>query len=578
MRSLFSKVLLAQLLTLFVALGTVSLLLSTALHRLLSPIYMELAAHDLVMQARSMAQQFDPLVSDPDRQEELTELRHLFETSTHTEICLVGPSGEEQDGHTGPATEQVPAGATRLYPGGVARCGEDTLVAHVLLPGGRGSLFVRASVSAVIDTTVGRLRNLVLYAGLVAVALALLVALGLSERISVPLRRMRRLAGRMAAGDFSQRLNIKTKDEVGALAQSFDSLADSLRNTMGELQAEQGRLRGILASVAEGIIAVDAEGQISLINPQAASLLNVDQQRSPGSKLSELKLPETVAEQFAECLRTRKLCTVEFKLERPERNLVVQVAPVRTGESEDWGAVAVLRDVTESRRLEQMRRQFISDASHEIRTPLTSIGGFAAAIADGTASTPEERTRSASVIVREVERLTRLVRDLLDLSRIESGAVTLTMEDVDLNDLIQAAVESFETQTREKGLTVEIDLPSDLPSVRGDADRLYQVIVNLFSNALRFNRDQGRIIVVGREAEGQVRIEVRDTGAGIPEHDLPHIWERFHRADPSRAREEGGTGLGLAIVRSIVEAHGGTVSAESVVGKGSTLSFTLPLA
>lgn len=575
MRSLFSKVLLAQLLTLFVALGTVSLLLSTALHRLLSPIYMELASHDLVMQARSMAAQFDPLVSDPDRQEELAELRHLFETSTHTQICLVGPSG---DGVTGPAAEQVPAGAARVYPGGVARCGEDTLVAHVLLPSGRGSLFVRASVSAVIDTTVGRLRNLVLYAGLVAVALALLVALGLSERISVPLRRMRRLAGRMAAGDFSQRLNIKTKDEVGALAQSFDSLADSLHNTMEELQAEQGKLRGILASVAEGIIAVDAEGQISLINPQAASLLNVDQQRSPGAKLSELQLPETVAEQFAECLRTRKLCTVEFTLERPERNLVVQVAPVRTGESEDWGAVAVLRDVTESRRLEQMRRQFISDASHEIRTPLTSIGGFAAAIADGTASTPEERTRSASVIVREVERLTRLVRDLLDLSRIESGAVTLTMEDVDLNDLIQAAVESFETQTREKGLTVKIDLPSDLPSVKGDADRLYQVIVNLFSNALRFNRDQGRIIVVGREAEGQVRIEVRDTGAGIPEHELPHIWERFYRADSSRAREKGGTGLGLAIVRSIVEAHGGTVSAESVVGKGSTLSFTLPLA
>jgi len=578
MRSLFSKVFLAQLLTLFVALGTVSLLLSTALHRLLAPIYMELASRDLVTQARSMAAQFDPLVSDPDRQEELAELTRLFEASTHTEICLVGPSGEAQGGATGPAAEQVPVDAARVYPGGVARCGEDTLVAHVLLPGGRGSLFVRASVAAVINTTVSRLRNLVLYAGLVAVALALLVALGLSERISVPLRRMRLLAGRMAGGDFSQRLDIKTKDEVGALAQSFDSLADSLRNTMEELQEEQGRLRGILASVAEGIIAVDAEGQISLINPQAASLLNVDQQRSPGAKLSELKLPEAVAEQFTKCLRTKELCTVEFRLERPERNLVVQVAPVRAGESEDWGAVAVLRDVTESRRLEQMRRRFISDASHEIRTPLTSIGGFAAAIADGTASTPEERTRSASLIVREVERLTRLVRDLLDLSRIESGAVALTMEEVDLNDLIQGAIENFETQTREKGLTVDVDLPSDLPSVRGDPDRIYQVIVNLFSNALRFNRDQGRIVVVGRKTEGQVRIEVRDTGAGIPEHELPHIWERFRRVDSSRAREEGGTGLGLAIVRSIVEAHGGTVSAESVLGEGSTLSFTVPIA
>ncbi|MBE9566956.1 MAG: hypothetical protein IMF16_09420, partial [Proteobacteria bacterium] len=137
MRSLFSKVLLAQLLTLFVALGTVSLLLSTALHRLLSPIYMELASRDLVMQAQAMAAQFDPLVSDPDRQEELAELKHLFETNTHTQICLVGPSGEVEGGDTGPATQEVPAGAARVYPSGVARCGEDTLVAHVLLPGGR---------------------------------------------------------------------------------------------------------------------------------------------------------------------------------------------------------------------------------------------------------------------------------------------------------------------------------------------------------------------------------------------------------------------------------------------------------
>jgi two-component system sensor histidine kinase ResE len=581
MRSLFSKVFLAHLLTLLIALVTVSLLLSSSFDR----FYMSLARKDLLKRATNMAEQLAPFAADPARQQEMESLRRLLEASSGMEISLIPlKPGERQVGQR--PSGRIPVGVTTICPGTVTRCGRNMLAAAAVLPDERRVLVVTANQATVVDATTKELRRQVLYAGMVAVALALLAALGLSERVSGPLRRMRRLAQRMAEGDFSQRLGMRPADEVGALATSFDSLADSLRSTLGELEQEQARLRGILASVAEGIVAVDGEGLVTLINPQAASLLGVGEHHGAGSSLSEFPLPARVIEQFRHCLRTNEECSAEFSLDHPQRHLVLQVAPVplgqpaslgaRAGQSERWGAVGVIRDVTEARRLEEMRRRFISDASHEIRTPLTAIGGFAAAIADGTAETEEERTRSAARIVREVERLNRLVEDLLDLSRIESGAATLDLEEVDLSELIRGAVENLESQTRERQIQVELDLPAELPPVQADPDRIYQVLINLVSNALRFNHDQGKIAITARRANGFVRVEVRDSGPGIPPEEIPLIWERFHRSDSSRDRKAGGTGLGLAIVRSIVEAHGGRVSAESVVGEGSSFSFTVP--
>jgi PAS domain S-box-containing protein len=440
------------------------------------------------------------------------------------------------------------------------------------------SLYVRASLRQIVDDIVYQLRRLVLLAALIAVGISLLAAFALSRRIANPLRGIRGLVAQMARGDFSRRISIDEPTEVRDLAQSFNSLADSLQITLGELEREQARLRGILASVAEGIIAVDTEGKIALVNPQATELLGLDEQQVAGAAVRSLPLPENVTRLFVECLATSQLCSAEFELEHPRRQLAVDVAPVRSGEEGGWGGVAVLRDVTADRRLDQMRRQFISDASHEIKTPLTAIGGFAAAIADGTATTPEERVRSAAFIVREVQRLTRLVNELLNLSRIESGAAKLELESVELPELLQAVVEAFGKQASDKDVRVELDLPPDLPRVRADADRIYQVMVNLLSNAVRFGRAGSEVAVSASPEDGFVRISVRDSGPGIAPGQLSRIWERFHRADSSRSRQDGGTGLGLAIVRSIVEAHGGSVSAESEVGKGSTFSFTVPVA
>jgi two-component system sensor histidine kinase ResE len=454
-------------------------------------------------------------------------------------------------------------------------CGEDYLRDISLLPGGIGLLCVRVPLSEVVSDPVHQVHRQLAFAGAIAVLLALLAALVLSRRVAKPLRLTTALAQQMAAGDFSQRLGIRGSDEVGALARSFDSLADSLEDTLTDLHQEQGRLSSILNSVAEGIMAVDAAGRVVMINPQAAALLGLTQ--GVGATVRDLDLPEKAGAGFSACLERNETCALELELSRPERSLVMQITPVQATETGQWGAVAVVREVTEARRLEQMRRRFLSDASHEIRTPLTSIGGFASAIMDGTAATEEERVRCASVIAREVDRLSRLVKDLLDLSRIESGAEQLVREEVDLAELLHAAVESFEAVTHESGMSLELRAPEDLPPVLADADRIYQVVINLISNALRFNRPKGAVHVSAEHREGVVRVWVQDEGRGIPAAELPYIWERFYRADAARARNDGGTGLGLAIVRSIIERHGGTVSVESEWGEGSVFGFALPV-
>jgi PAS domain S-box-containing protein len=580
MRSLFWRVFLSQLLILVIALGVISSLLATKFQ----DFYLHLSQDQLAQRARDLAVKLQPVVVDPPPPEKLADLVQVLSALGGVDMCLTINHGGQvitvtrngcNTSTIGAGAASAPIGRGAVVPGADNPSGRDLVAARVRFAGHRGELIVTTPRSDAVDQTVRTLRLFLLYGASVATGLALLVALAVSDRISGPLRRITWLARRMEEGDFSQRLELRDRSEIGALGRSFDSLAGSLEATLASLREEQARLRGILASVAEGIVAVNVEGRVALINPQAAVLLGL--QPVTGAPMSEIGLPEAVAAAFAECLQSNELQVLELQYGEPPHHLLLHIAPVRVEETGRWGAVAAVDDITETRRLEQMRRQFISDASHEIRTPLTAIGGFAAAIADGTAASEEERARAATFIMRETERLSRLVNDLLDLSRIESGAVDLKLEEVDLNDLVRDAVEGFGVQFQESGVAVELNLPSDTAPVRLDADRVYQVLVNLISNALRFNRDHGKITISVVPRNGVIEVTVRDTGVGIPREELPYIWERFHRADTSRARVDGGTGLGLAIVRSIVQRHGGTISAESEVGQGSAFSFTLPV-
>jgi two-component system sensor histidine kinase ResE len=581
MRSFFWRVFLAQLLSLAAAIGVIIALLSFTFRDL----YLDVTSRQLESQALYIAARLSPTLARRPSDTELRNLLGAMEERWGTDICLTLPapgggtrtlrSGRAGSEVAGPELRNALIGGASISLGQTNPCGEDVMMVSVPIPGQKqGEVILHGPVSLFLSKSVGQVRRIIIYEGAAAVVLALLIAFIVARRVTLPLRLTTALAQRMAEGDFSRRVGIRGRDEVGALAASFDSLADSLQKTLADLQREQARLAGILASVAEGIIAVDTEGRIVLINPQAASLLGLREGVTQG--VDELGLPQAFVDGFFACLREEELRTLELDLGRPTRHLVLHLAPVRGEGMGSWGAVAVVRDVTEARHLEEMRRRFLSDASHEIRTPLTSISGFAAAILDGTAASEEERMRSVSIIARETERLGRLVNELLDLSRIESGAVELELDEVDLAELIRNAAESFQTQTQERGVTLELDLAPDLPLLQADGDRLYQVMVNLISNALRFNRDGGKITVTAARTDGSVQVSVKDTGRGIDPTELPYIWERFYRADSSRSRGDGGTGLGLAIVRSLVEKHGGTVSAQSELGEGAVFGFTLP--
>ncbi len=411
-----------------------------------------------------------------------------------------------------------------------------------------------------IDRSMQEVQSSFLWATLLAIAVAVLVSLVLSRRVSTPLRTMQGLAEGMARGDFSARA-VEGRDEVGRLAASLNRMADDLQRTLDELHQEQRRLGGVLAGMAEGVVATDSAGRVILANPQAQALLDLEQSQLPAELAKAMGEPVSPA---------------ALELEVGERLLHAEISPL-AGAGE-WGAVAVLRDVSDARRLEEMRRRFVSDIGHELRTPLTSMAGFVTALGDGTVTDDEGRRRSVEIILKETARLNRLINDLMDLSRIEAGALEMPREPLELRPVLESAAESLSAEAAGRRVTIEVALPDTLPPVCGHRDRLYQVVVNLLANAIRFNRPGGKVTLrAGMAGEG-VKVEVQDTGVGIPAEELERIWDRFHRVERSRSRSRGGTGLGLAIAKHIVEAHGGEIGVTSAPGQGSTFWFTVPRA
>ncbi|MEW6275707.1 MAG: ATP-binding protein [Bacillota bacterium] len=257
--------------------------------------------------------------------------------------------------------------------------------------------------------------------------------------------------------------------------------------------------------------------------------------------------------------------------------LFALVAPLRGRDGAIYGAVGIIKDVTEARKLEQLRRDFIADVSHEIRTPLTSIQGFTEALLDEVTADKAVQAEYLKVIHQESLRLGRLINELLDLARLESGKVSWDLNPIDIPDLFAGVLLKLKPQLEEKNLRVEQKIPADVPVLPGNEERIEQVLINLVQNAIRFSPPKGVIKMQASFSGQQATISVSDQGPGIPEEDLPHIWERFYRVEKSRSRALGGTGLGLAIVKQIVELHGGKVLVSSREGAGSTFSFTLPL-
>ncbi|MGE5589725.1 MAG: ATP-binding protein [Bacillota bacterium] len=399
--------------------------------------------------------------------------------------------------------------------------------------------------------------------------LTLLFGLGLSRAVTAPLTRLRNAAREVAQGRYDHSIEARGRDELADLAASFNHMAAEVGKAVRGLESERAKLEAVLTNMGDGVLAVDASGTVRLANPAARGLLGQEDEAVEADELGEVSLPDSVAE-FARQAALRPDGLVR-ELAWQDRVLWLQGSAVHSADLE--GAVVVVRDITELRRLEQQSRQFVSNVSHELRTPLTAIRGFAEILEQDPG--PDVRSRALGHLRLEAERLYRLVSDVLQLSSLES--LPVRPQTLDLVPLLQQAADQMAPRAGRYGQNLQVSLPARL-EVRGDADRLKQVVLNLLDNALKYT-PPGTRIRLQAVAEGRVaRVSVSDTGPGIPEEHQERLFERFYRVDKARSRSLGGSGLGLAIVKEVVEKHGGTVTLHSAPGRGTDVSFTLSLA
>jgi len=434
--------------------------------------------------------------------------------------------------------------------------------------------YARVSLSLQeIETDLRRVRQAILLGGLAAALIGGVLALALAERTVRPVRRLTQAAERIATGDLATRLAVDRRDEVGQLTIAFQHMAEQVGEKMSILAEERGRLEAVLQHMADGVLITDEASRVEMINPAAVRLLATAEEKALGRSFGQVVAQHQIMELWQRCheLGEEQEDTVEIG----HRDLFVQaiVTPFQAGQARRY--LVVLQDLTRIRRLETVRRDFISNISHELRTPLAGLKALVDTLRGGALKDPPAAKRFLKRMDREVDALTQIVEELLELSRIESGRVPLRLAPTPLAELLIPPTDRLRPQAESAGLSLTLLLPPQLPPVLVDLERAQKVVTNLVHNAVKFTPPGGSIQVGAEVAGSEVVISVQDTGVGIPAEDLSRIFERFYKAD--RARSGGGTGLGLAIAKHIVQGHGGRLWADSAAGKGSTFYFTLPV-
>jgi two-component system phosphate regulon sensor histidine kinase PhoR len=423
-----------------------------------------------------------------------------------------------------------------------------------------------------VDAAISRLRGVLSVAAAVALAVAIVMSSVAAHLASRTARSLTSAARRMAAGDLEIRVGLDGSDEFAALSRALDQLVHSLSTTLQQLRDERDRFAGILSGMQEGVLLLDSDGTVALVNPALREMLLIGTDAAGKTPLEVIRHSEL--KQLLDQVRdSGQAASKEIEVAglKPRR-LLVRVAPLEGTQS---GIFAIFFDVTEMRKLESLRRDFVANVSHELRTPVTAIRSAAETVQSAAASDPAAASQFIDIIARNAERLHGLVEDLLDLSRIESRELRLRMQPLELSSVFSHVGSLFRERADKKHIRLIEDFPNRLPPANADRRALEHILTNLVDNAVKYCGPGSEIRLRAVENGDSIRLSVEDTGPGIEARHLPRVFERFYRVDTGRSRDLGGTGLGLSIVKHLTESMGGTVGVESTPGLGTKFSLTL---
>lgn len=420
---------------------------------------------------------------------------------------------------------------------------------------------------------IGELNSVILWGLLISILAALGIGYILSKTITRPITNIMRKAEKISRGDFGQKLDIESNDEIGKLAKTFNYMSLKLKETLAEITSEKKKIETIMKNMTDGVVAFDNNGAVVLINDAAKEMLKnevLDLDLEGFLKTFDINLPDP--DQNGE----KGLNGFQQRVEYGGKFLKLQFAAITDDDDNVEGLVAVIQDITEEQKLDKMRREFVANVSHELRTPLTSVKSYTETLLDGALDDRDTTEHFLRVINDETDRMARLVKDLLILSQHDSG-IKLNLEEISISELVTSCVDRLRREADLKGQEIRINIRPGIPLIRGDRHRLDQLLVNVIGNAIKYTPEKGRIAVYCHSEHDKVVIVVEDNGIGIPEQDIDRIFERFYRVDKARSRQLGGTGLGLAIAKEIAVMHGGNITARSKVGKGTQIFIELPL-
>lgn len=446
-------------------------------------------------------------------------------------------------------------------------------VAIPVTRGGRAYVVYIKDTKQAVQNLTSQLVVLILEALAFGIAISVLLSFLLSKTLITPIERLTEGAEEVASGDFSHKIEVDSRDEIGVLTSTFNDMARKLQSTLQEVENERNKLGTLFLHMTDGVVAFDQRGEIIQSNPAAEEMLG--RSLPIGGKVNYTALFGDIAS-LREALEPGALGFLAGSRELGGRSLELLLAPF--DRDHQAGVLVVIHDVTERNKTEEMRKEFVANVSHELRTPLTNIHSYAETLVDSAGSLPPDMERSfLNVILSESERMAHIVQDLLTLSRFDSGKSELNLTTFSFAEAIETMVNANRLEAERHGHTLSVELPNRLPKVTADRERITQVMMNVVSNSIKYTPDGGKIAITAGSDKGRVWLEVSDNGIGIPKADRERIFERFYRVDKARSRESGGTGLGLSIAKEIIDQHQGTISIVDKPDPGLTIRVELPV-